>query len=226
MAGGTFTTVDTPDGSGFYLITGIAGVRNDAVILGLQPTGTPIPGNEHFSVDNLVRLESPQLTVHGFGYAIAGGTFSNPFFADFQQPPEYLEFFSAPPLTPGVKGPEDSELPIRFSATLAPVPQTATWALLLAGLGMLGLTRRCRRHYLRAVSSYPPVVERRGPCRSFPTWLTRGQGTPAPTPEAGYLNGGMRSLLRYKSRGFRSSLLSSRPGRVHGATAEDADVER
>ena len=146
MAGGTFTTVDTPDGSGFYLITGIAGVRNDAVILGLQPTGTPIPGNEPFSVDNLVRLESPQLTVHGFGYAIAAGTFSNPFFADFQQPPEYLEFFSAPPLTPGVKGPEDSELPIRFSATLAPVPQTATWALLLAGLGMFGLTRRCRRH--------------------------------------------------------------------------------
>jgi hypothetical protein len=148
-AGGTFTTVDTPDGSGFYLITGIAGVRNDAVILGLQPAGTPIPGNEPFSVDNLVRLESPQLTVHGFGYAIAGGTFSNPFFANFLQPPEYLEFFSAPPLTPGVTGPEDSELPIRFSATPAPVPQTATWALLLAGLGMLGFTTRCRRHCRR-----------------------------------------------------------------------------
>jgi hypothetical protein len=94
----------------------------------------------------LVRLESPQLTVHGFGYAIAGGTFSNPFFANFLQPPEYLEFFSAPPLTPGVTGPEDSELPIRFSATLAPVPQTGTWALLLTGFGMLGLATLCRRH--------------------------------------------------------------------------------
>ena len=148
-AGGTFTTVDTPDGSGFYLITGIAGVRNDAGILGLQPAGTPIPGNAPFSVDNLLRLESPQLTVHGFGYAIVGGTFSNPFFANSLQPPEYLEFFSAPPLTPGVTGPEGSELPIRFSATLAHVPQTATWALLLAGLGMLGLTTRCRRHCRR-----------------------------------------------------------------------------
>jgi hypothetical protein len=49
IAGGTFTTVDTPDGSGFYLITGIAGARNDASILGLQPAGTPIPGNEPFS---------------------------------------------------------------------------------------------------------------------------------------------------------------------------------
>ena len=82
-ARGTFTTVDAPDGSGFYLITAIAGERNGAAILGLQPTGTPIPGNEPFAVDNVVRLESPQLTVHGVGYAIAGGTFSNPFFADF-----------------------------------------------------------------------------------------------------------------------------------------------
>ena len=158
---GTFTTVDTPDGAGFYLITGIAGVRNGAPILGLQPAGTPIPGNEPFSVDNLVRLESPQLTVHGFGYAIAGGTFSNPFFADFSQPPEYLEFFSAPPFTPGVAGPQDSELPIRFSATLAPVPETATWSLLLAGLGMLGLITLCRRHYLRAVPSTSEAQSRR-----------------------------------------------------------------
>ena len=141
-AGGTFTTVDTPDGSGFYLITGIAGVRNGAAILGLQPTGTPIPGNEPFAVDNLVRLDSPQLTVHGFGYAIAGGTFSNPFFADFLQPPTSLEFFSAPPFTPGGAGPEDSELPIRFSATPVSAPQTSTLLLLLAGLGTLRLVTR------------------------------------------------------------------------------------
>jgi hypothetical protein len=96
-------------------------------------------------VDNLVRLDSPQLTVHGFGYAIAGGTFSNPFFADFLQPPPYLEFFSAPPFTPGVAGPEDSELPIRFSATPASVSQTSTVVLLLAGLGMLRLITRFAR---------------------------------------------------------------------------------
>jgi len=135
-AGGTFTTVDTPDASGFFLITGIAGARNGSAILSLQPTGTPIPGNEPFAVDNLVRIESPQLTVHGFGYAIAGGTFSNPFFADFLQPPTYLEFFSAPPTS--------SELPILFSANPASVPESATWILLLAGLGMLVLAARRR----------------------------------------------------------------------------------
>ena len=138
-AAGTFTTVDTPDVSGFYLITGIAGERNGAAIVGLQPTGTSIPGNEPFTVDNLVKVDSPQLTVHGFGFAIAGGTFSNPFFADFLQPPTYLEFFSAPPTT--------SELPIAFFATPTPLPEMATWVLLLTGLGTLGLATRWRRHW-------------------------------------------------------------------------------
>ena len=137
-AAGTFTTGDTPDGSGFYLITAITGTRNGSAILGLQPTGTPVPGNEPFAVDNLVRLESPQLTERGFGYAVTGGTFSNPFFASSLQPPEYLEFFSAPAVT-------SSELPIRFSATPAPVSQTVPWVLLPAGLGMLALGCRVWR---------------------------------------------------------------------------------
>jgi hypothetical protein len=178
-ASGTFTTVDTPDGSGSYLMTGIAGVRNGAAILGLQPAGTPIPGNELFSVDNLVRVESPQLTVHGFGYAIAGGTFSNPFFARFLQPPEYLEFFSAPPFTPGVAGPEDSELPIRFSAAPAPVPEAATWALLLAGLGMFGLATRFATRRLECLGRIGTVEPGRvvnaelhgqGSCTAWTEW--------------------------------------------------------
>ena len=158
-AAGTFTTVDTPDPSGFYLITAIAGERNGAAIVALQPTGTPIPGNEPFAVDNLVKVDSPQLTTHGFGFAIAGGTFSNRFFASFLQPPIYLEFFSAPPST--------SELPIAFSATPTPLPEMATWVLLLSGLGVLGLATRWRRHWWeqaarrrRAVSSIAEVQSR------------------------------------------------------------------
>ena len=117
VASGTFTTNDTPDGSGFYLITGITGTRNGETITGLQPVGTPIPGNEPYAVDNLIRLGTPQLTGDGFGYSTAGGNFSNPFFASFLSTPGYLEVFSAPPFTPGSEnlGPEDSELPISFS---------------------------------------------------------------------------------------------------------------
>ena len=157
---GTFTTVDTPDGAGFYLITGIAGVRNGAPILGLQPAGTPIPGTSLSLSTTWSGSNSRSSPCMGLAMP-SRGHFSNPFFADFSQPPEYLEFFSAPPFTPGVAGPQDSELPIRFAATLAPVPEAATWSLLLAGLGMLGLITLCRRHYLRAVSSTSEAQSRR-----------------------------------------------------------------
>lgn len=162
VASGTFTTTDIPDGSGFYLITGITGTRNGETITGLQPVGTPIPGNEPFAVDNLIRLNTPQLTVEGFGYATDGGNFSNPFFASFLSPPRYWEFFSAPPFTGGT-GPEDRELPISFSASLTTIPEPETDALLMIGLGILSHWR-CRKTRVRRNRTQvpPPVVRYRG----------------------------------------------------------------
>ncbi|WP_341528439.1 hypothetical protein WKK05_03565 [Nostoc sp. UHCC 0302] len=55
-ASGTLTTNDTADDFGFYQILGISGIRNGETITGLQPAGTPIPGNEPFNVDNLISL--------------------------------------------------------------------------------------------------------------------------------------------------------------------------
>jgi hypothetical protein len=127
-ANGTFVTNDTPDGLGFYQITGITGTRNGVPITGLQTTGTPIPGNEPFNVDNLISLNPQQLTKDGFGYSTAAGSFSSPFYASFLQPPGYLEFFSAPPIGTGFLdvGPEDSELRINFSARIVNVPEPLT----------------------------------------------------------------------------------------------------
>jgi hypothetical protein len=119
FAHGTLTTSAMADADGFYEITGIAGERNGETIIGLQPAGTAIPGNEPFAVDNLISTDQPQLTADGFGYALADGTFANPFFADFLTPATYLEFFSAPPFGPGT-GPEDSELPANFAARVVP----------------------------------------------------------------------------------------------------------
>ncbi|MEH2047754.1 PEP-CTERM sorting domain-containing protein [Nostoc sp.] len=120
-ANGTFTTNDTPNNLGFYLITGITGTRNGETITGLQRAGTPIPGNEPFNVDNLISLNTQQLTGDGFGYSTSGGNYSSPFFASFLPTPGYLEVFSAPPMIPGFEslGLEDSELPINFSATIS-----------------------------------------------------------------------------------------------------------
>ncbi|MEH2139223.1 PEP-CTERM sorting domain-containing protein [Nostoc sp.] len=117
---GTFTTNNTPNDLGFYQILEITGTRNGETITGLQPVETPIPGNEPFDVDNLISLNTQQLTRDGFGYSTSEGNYSSPLFASFLPTPSYLEVFSVPPLTPGSEnfGTEDSELPISFSATI------------------------------------------------------------------------------------------------------------
>jgi hypothetical protein len=136
-ANGTFTTNDTPDVAGFYLITGITGTRNGDPIIGLGSAGSSIPGNEPFILDNLISLGNPQLTGEGFGFLTASGNYVNPFFASFLSPAVYLEVFSAPPFSGGLTGSEDSELPITFSASLQPaaVPEPST----IVGLATFGV---------------------------------------------------------------------------------------
>jgi hypothetical protein len=134
-ASGTFTTVDTPDASGGYLITAITGTHNGKAITALQPTGTSIPGNEPYTVDNLVfKGTGAQLTSHGFGFATADGNYSNPFYADFLPIPGYLEFYSMP------ASHSHTELPVVFAATLtSTTPEPGTCALSVAAFALLGL---------------------------------------------------------------------------------------
>jgi hypothetical protein len=65
-ASGTFTTNDTPNGSGFYTITDITGTRNGIAITGLSAPGG-LGGN-----DNLISQSSPYLTFNGFTYSWNG----------------------------------------------------------------------------------------------------------------------------------------------------------
>ncbi|MDZ8134276.1 MAG: PEP-CTERM sorting domain-containing protein [Nostoc sp. DedQUE04] len=153
-ANGTFTTNDTPNDLGFYLITGITGTRNGETITSLQPAGTPIPGNEPFNVDNLISLNTQQLTGDGFGYSTSGGNYSSPFFASFLPTPGYLEVFSAPPLIPGFEnlGLEDSELPISFSATIVTVSEpTSILSLLILGT-LVGAPSLLKGHNLSKIT--------------------------------------------------------------------------
>ena len=128
-ASGTFTTADSPDAQGGYLITAITGARNGQSITALQTTGTWIPGNEPYKVDNRVFAgPGPQLTKAGFGFALADGTYSNPFYADFLPTPEYLEFYSMP------DSDSSTELAVAFSATPVSTPEPATFELLLVSV--------------------------------------------------------------------------------------------
>ncbi len=111
-ASGTFTTRDEPNSEGFYEITGIKGEANGVAIAGLQPAGTSIPGNDGYPVDNLIRIGAPQLSIHGFGYKLADGTYANPFYAaHFARPGDYA-FFSDP------RSRRTSEPAVTFSATI------------------------------------------------------------------------------------------------------------
>jgi hypothetical protein len=96
QASGAFTTGDTPDADGFYPITAVSGKANGVAITGLQPAGTAIPGNPGYPVNNLIRTRAPQLSNEGFGFALADGTFANPFYGAHFDPPGPLVFVSDP----------------------------------------------------------------------------------------------------------------------------------
>jgi len=134
-AAGTFTTTDTPGPDGFYTITAITGMRNGVAITGLEPAGSAIPGNDPYAVDNLVSIAGPQLTWNGFGYALADGSWANPF-SDGSTAWEYL---SVPPYPEGA----GQETAVAFSAV--PVPEPATGVLVLLGLAGIGAASRGRR---------------------------------------------------------------------------------
>src|SRR5882757_8230505 len=93
---GSFTTKDAANADGFYEITGVKGEMNGVPITGLQPAGTSIPGNDGYPVDGLIKAEAPYLSLHGFGYALADGTYANPFYGDRFVPPGVYAFFSDP----------------------------------------------------------------------------------------------------------------------------------
>jgi len=136
-AAGSLVTADAADADGFHQILSITGNRNGDAIVALIPAGTAIPGNEPYAVDNLIRLDGPgQLSLKGFGYALASGAYANPYYADFLSPPSHAEVF-----TQG--GILVSELPVQFSAS--PVPEPSTLALGLCGLVALGLWRGTRK---------------------------------------------------------------------------------
>ena len=113
-ASGAFTTTDTPNADGFYEIIGIKGEINGVAITGLQPPGTSISGNDGYPVDGLVRAGTPQLSLHGFGYALADGTYANPFYGDHFVPPCVYAFFSDPANS------KTSEPAVTFKATTVP----------------------------------------------------------------------------------------------------------
>lgn len=135
-AGGTLVTGNQPTAGGWYEAHSISGQRNGVAILGVQPTGTAIPGNEAYPGDNLVQQADPLVTLWGPGYALADGTYAN-FYAGFglgSSGTVWYEYFSAAPFVANVMGPEDSEISIT-SISITPLGISSSLLLLSLGLG-------------------------------------------------------------------------------------------
>ena len=111
-AEGTFTTTNVPN-AGFYQIVGITGTRNGVRVSGIQPTGTAIPGNQGYPVDNLVSAAGPQLTNNGVGFSLENGDYANLFYN-----PPIDEYFSVPPYPEG----QGTEIAVSFEAFAAAPP--------------------------------------------------------------------------------------------------------
>ena len=148
-AAGTLTTGDASDSNGFFEISAISGARNGVSIVGLQPAGTAIAGNEPYAVDDLINPASPHLTLDGFGYLLADGTSANPFWNSSLTPPQYREVISVT----SSGGPSLTEVAVAFEARLVAsgVPEidpsggrSALW--LVAAALAIGEKRRGRRH--------------------------------------------------------------------------------
>ena len=132
-AGGTLYTERTTDIEGYYTITSITGERNGIPIAELTEIGVPVPGNEPFNVDNAIREATDDDPAHlrsaGIGLKLEDGTYLNPYYASWRDPPTYLEIYSAEPFAFGLNmsGPEDHELPVTFTAAVVPPVPTMEW---------------------------------------------------------------------------------------------------
>jgi hypothetical protein len=130
---GVFTTSDTAtkiDGRTAFAITGVSGQINNVAITGLTPEATSLIPTYYYFTEGATFL-------NGTGVRFDAGDFKAiAFFApDFTDEPRYR-----------IRG--NGTILANVTATssaIGPVPEPATWAMMLVGFGMVGGAARYRR---------------------------------------------------------------------------------
>lgn len=129
---GTLTTAG--NASDYEAVLSITGYHNGALIRGLVPQG----GDDFFTYDNLFRATGPHFTFSGIVFDVEGETGHVNLFS-YGRDVDLIYFDS-------YQGPNQKN-PIYINevsglAVTPAVPEPATWASMLGGLMLLGLSRK------------------------------------------------------------------------------------
>lgn len=141
----TLTTTDTTTvvgGRNAYTITGISGTRIFSPLTGVLPAGFNFAGVHS---DNYLFTTGPYFTDAGFGFTHAS---NNRRFNVYYGGNRYREY------TQGVLGNGIRDIALKLTLTplsLPAVPEAATWAMMIAGLGLVGVALRRQTRVTYAV---------------------------------------------------------------------------
>lgn len=146
-ASGTLTTFG--NASSPEAVTSFMGLRNGDTILGLVPLAT----DGGFNYDNMFQSMFPVVNLAGILFdagpgAAPSGHYNLFYDADLGT---YLDGYY------GVNGWVQTAVEVRVEHQTAPVPEPETYALMLAGLGVVGFISRRRKHASRGEQKFVAI---------------------------------------------------------------------
>lgn len=140
LASGFLTTADTLNALGGYDLTSISGtVTGFGAITGFVPINTPLPGTSSangFLYNNTVYTSAyPHVDLNGLLFSTAGASWNV-----YRNGTDVFTGFDGTNYIPNSSGTQ-----FAGTFTITAVPEPASWAMMIAGFGLLGATMRRRR---------------------------------------------------------------------------------
>ena len=126
---GTYKISDTANSMGFYRITGLTGTRGGQSMSLVNPG--VLFGNDY--TDNLLKMTNPYFTAGGLGYSAGGVIY------------DLYSFYGLLSECSGNCWNGTTADGFKVTRSISPVPEPASWMLMMGGLGVLGVALKRRK---------------------------------------------------------------------------------